>query len=371
MVNPADPADPGQKKRNLMTEVLDISISNARCQSHMKAALTPPDTEEKIVKVRAALKAAKEAAKEAGRPASEDQSVCDLKQELEAATGSVVRIGGDSPIAIAAACDWIVRSTMTHAMDNTREADHKMVEISALHAGDPTSLDVWHLISELPSIKSYDPETESTLKSQRAAENKSQKEHREAAKKAREAGETSLEKTIPSDDEDDHDGPTTTFHTYVDAATKAVKQKPEYATMRVANRLREVLSQVVAEFVERYSKVAKVVILEVLCVRTLNANHLKAIIKSVYVAKTGVENDAGMVAIIEYMTEKVELYHAHLEAEKLRKWEEMDPAKKSEIEAKRASSEGEKVKAAAITAKTKAVEMAHKAKSLAAEVKKL
>jgi hypothetical protein len=367
---PAGAAE-AKKKRNLMTEILDISISNARCQSHMKAALTPAETEVLLTEKRAALKAAKEAAKAAGRSVDEDDDVASIKEELDEITEKVVRIGGDAPIAVAALCDFVVKSAMRYAMDQTLAAEHKMVEISALHSGDPTSLDVWPLICNLPSITSYDPENEAALKAQRAAENKALKEAREAAKKAREAGEAVEEvKKAPAepedDDDEDHHGPSTTFHTYVDAATKAVKKGEAYSSMRVANRLREVLSQAVADLVARYSLVAKVVVLELLGVRTLNASHLQALVKSIYVSKLGVEDHPGMVAILAYVTEKVERYHAHLESEKARKWEEMDPAKKAELEAKKAAAAEAKKKRDAANAKAKAIEMAQKAKALAA-----
>jgi len=366
------PAAEAKKKRNLMTEILDISISNARCQSHMKASLTPADTEALLTEKRAALKVAKEAAKAAGTAVEDDETVASIKEELDEITEKVVRIGGDAPIAMAAMTDYVVKSAMRYAMDQTIAAEHKMVEISALHSGDPSTLDIWPLICNLPSITSYDPENEAALKAQRAAANKALKEAREAAKKAKEAGEVveEVKKAAEDDDEDDddHHGPTTTFHTYVDSATKAVKKEEAYAQMRVAHRLREVLSAAVAELVARYSLVAKVVVLDLLGVRTLNASHLQAIIKIAYVSKLGTDENAGMQALLDYVAEKVALYHAHLESEKTRKWEEMDPAKKAELEEKKAAAaEAKKVRDAA-TAKTKAIEMAQKAKALAAQV---
>lgn len=366
------PASEAKKKRNLMTEILDISISNARCQSHMKASLTPADMEALLTEKRAALKAAKEAVKAAGGDAEADAGVAAIKKDLDDTTEKVVRIGGDAPIAMAAMTDYVVKSAMRYAMDQTIAAEHKMVEIAAIHSGDPSTLDIWPLICNLSSITTYDPENEAALKAQRASANKALKEGREAAKKAKEAGAGDADeaKVVAADDDDeDHHGPTTTFHTYVDSATKAVKKEDAYAQMRVAHRLREVLSAAVAELVARYSLVAKVSVLDLLGVRTLNASHLQAIIKIAYVSKLGTDDNAGMQAILDYVAEKVALYHAHLESEKDRKWEEMDPSKKVELEEKKvALSEAKKVRDAA-TAKAKAIEMAQKAKALAAQVK--
>lgn len=366
------PADADKKKRNLMTETLGISISNARCQSHMKASLISPEIEAQLTEKRAALKAAKEAAKAEGRAFDDDDDIASLKADIDEITEQVVRIGGDAPIAMAALADWVAKSCLRRAMDQTIAANHKMVEIAALHAGDLSTLDVYALIQDLPAIVTYDPENERTLREERAAANKAQKAAREAAKLAKEAGEPAAakaEKEVAEDEEDeDAHGPSTTFHTYVDNATKKVKEDETYAAMRVSQRLREVVSDIVAEFVSRFSKVAKVSVLELLGVRTLNAGHLQALAKSIFVLKTGDEEDENMKAVLDYVAAKLKLYHDHLEAEKSRKWEEMDPTKKAELEAKKAAAADAKKKRDAENAKTKAIEMAKRAKELAAQV---
>lgn len=355
-----------KKKRHLMTETLTIDISNARCQSHMKAALTHTKTETLLAEKRAALKAAKAAAKAAGRAIPKDADVASIKKELNSITSGLVRIGGDAPIIIASLCDLVVKSAMRYAIGQTLAAKHTMVEISALFSGDPTILDMWPLICDLPSITSYDPKYEIELKAQRAMKNKNLKASREAAKKSREAGAAAenVKKAAPDDDDDDDDDdedrrivPTTTFHTYVASATKTVKKEEAFPLLRVSNRLREVLSQAVAELVARFTVVAKVAVLELLGVRTLNASHIKTLIKIIFVKQTGVEDSPAMVEILAYVSKKVASYHTHLEDEKIRKWGEMDPAKQKEILDKQAAVAEAKKKRNIIHAKAKAIFM--------------
>lgn len=327
-------AESGKKKRNLMTEILGISISNARCLSHMKATLTPPEAEI-LPKLREELKNLKAAAKMEG--AEEDdppEKVVAKQKEIEALNSEIVRIGGDAPIAMAAMCDYIVKSAIAYSMGQTVQAGHKMVELSALHAGEPSkNLDVWPLIASLPSIAEYDPTVEAALKTQRAAENRAMKEAREATKKARDddsagpeaaasAGPEAAASAADCDAEDgdgEPGGSTTTFHTYVDQATKAVKKDEAFASMRVANRLREVLSKAVAEFVDRISRVAKVSTLELMCVRTLNAKHLLPIFKAIYVSQLVVKEYPRMLPALDYVNCKVKAYEQY---EKDRKKEE-------------------------------------------------
>lgn len=359
-----------KKRRNLMTEILDISISNARCQSHMKAALVPADLEASIGEKRAEIKSAKE----------DDKDTTELKKELDELTEGVVRIGGDAPIAIAALSDYVVKSTMRYAMDNTLSSNHKMVEISSLHNDDcGTELEVWPLICDLPSISSYDPEHEALLKADRAEKNKAQKEAREAKKTAGEQS-TKTQATNNESESDEADGESprvsTTFHTYVDAATKMVKKEETYSTMRVSNRVREVLSQMVAELVARYSHVAKVVVLELLGVRTLNASHINALVKSIYISKVGVDTmtESGdnlvISPVLDYISEKVRLYHEHLEQEKERKLEEMDPEEKAKLEEEEVEKAKAKKRRDAENAKNRARKMAAKAKELDTIAKK-
>jgi len=352
------PAAELKKKRNLMTETLDMSISNARCQSHMKVCFVPASTEAELTEKRVALRAAKGAARAAGRSFDDDADIAVLKEEIDAITEQVVRIGGDAPIAMAAFADSITKECLKHAMDQTIAAGHKIVEIAALHSGGLSSIPVWPLICDLDAIKAYDPEHEAVLRQERAVVNKAQKAAREAVKKAREVGEAGADDGDDDDNDEDHHGPTTTFHTYVDNATKVVKTEAAYGAMRVSQRLREVVSDVVAEFVARFSKVAKVNVLELLGVRTLNAGHLLAIAKSVFVLKSGCEEDAGAQAVLSYAAEKVKLYHDYLEAEKTRKWGGMDPVRKAELEAKKAAVAEAKKKRDAENAKKKAVETA-------------
>jgi hypothetical protein len=341
-----------RKPRHLMTHTLSMAISPARCQSHMKANLTPPNAETDLAEKRAAHKAATGAAAVA------------IKAEIDAITATIVRIGGDAPVAMAAMADFIVKSAMRHSMDQTMLAKYRMADVSSLHAGDPTVLDFWPLVCNLEAIKTFDPENEAALKVQRAAANKVLKEARE---KAKESG--AAEPPPPKEEEGDGHGPTTTFHTYVDSAMKCIKGEEKYTTMRVAHRLRDVLSAVVAELVERFSLIAKVSVIDFLGVRTLNAKHLQAIIKIAFIAKTGDEADPGMLELLAYIDAKVDLYNQHLASEKDRKLAEMEPAKKAELEAKEAEAAKAKKKRETISMAQKAQVLAQKAKKSAEEIK--
>lgn len=372
--------DAQKKKRTAMPAVLDISISSARCQSHMKATLTPAEVEVQLIEKRAALKVAKDAAKEADRALADDATVVALKKEIYAIGADVVRIGSDAPVAMATLADMVVKDVLEFAMDQTLAAEHKMVEVAAIHSGKPQNMKVWPVICNLPAISEYNPEHEAELRKERAAANKVQKLAREAKKAAKDGKEVTAEakeaaeavaaqKDAPADDDEQH-GPATTFHTYVDNATKAVKADDKYKTMRVSHRLRDVVADLVAQLVSNLSLVAKVNVQDLLDVSTLKACHLQSTIKAIYVHAYGTEDNQGMKEVLAYIDEKVRRYKDHVQAEKQRRIDEMDPEKKAEIEAKKAeAAEAKKIRDAA-TAKEKAIKMAQHAKELASAVGK-
>jgi hypothetical protein len=313
-----------------------------------------------LARARAELKAAKAVA--GGSPADEAaQTLAELKLGINKIAGQVVRIGGDAPVAMAALVDWIARSCLCRAITRTAVADHKIVDLAALHADGIATLDVYPLICDLPAVKDYDPEKERALRAERAAASKAMKAA--AATRRAKEGEGAAPSSEPNDGEEGP-APASSFHTYVDNAMKKVIKDNGFGQVRVSLRLREVVSDIIAEFVARFSKVAKISVLDLLGVRTLNAARLLALVKTVYVLKTGAEDNEDLLAIIGYVTAKVALYYDHLKAEKTRRWEEMPESKKTELLARKEASLGLKKKRDAELAKKRAIEMAMKAKEL-------
>jgi hypothetical protein len=343
----------GEKKhtRNQLTDVLSIDIAPARVHSHIKNAVLPPAIEKQLTEKRELLKAAKAIAQQAGQPleetegeplAAETAGVLQLKEEIKQLSQQVVRIGGDAHIATAALCDWIAKNLLRHALGQTLAAEHKIAEIGALHSGGLESHPVWPLVCDLGALADYDPAQEEELRKARTAANKAQKQARTAAKRLREEGGEEAANGVGPGGEDEAGGApapgekggaapqaggTTTFHTYVDNATKGVKQEePFEGKVRVSYRLREVISETVAEFVERFSQYAKVNVLELLDVRTLNAKHIVAMVRGAYILKLGADGPAAAAGVVDYVNDKLTLYGVHLENERRRKERKTQPA---------------------------------------------
>jgi hypothetical protein len=347
--------DETRARRRQMTQILGIDISNARCQSHMKNSLIPPELREELDSLQEELKTACE---------EDEDDIASAKERISALTENLVRIGSDAPIAMAAICDYTTKAVIRHAMDQTLAAERKVVDVAAIHQA-TDNLDVWALIGRLPVIRSYDPATEEELRKERAAANKAAKAAREAAKAAREAGEAG-----EADEADAAAAPaatrgSTTFNTYVDNATRTVKSDEQYATMRVSNRLREVVATLIAELVSGLTRMAKIAVQDLLHVRTLTAGHLTTQVQMVLTFQGG-----DFSALEEYVSEKIATYRAHLESERVRKWSEMSDEKRAEIEKQRADVAETRLRNRIKNAKTRAKNSATLAKKLTKDLKK-
>jgi hypothetical protein len=365
-------------KRHQMTQVLDIDISNARCHAHIKAKFVTAEIEELLTKKRAELEAAKKASESKGKSAKEDAACMELRHEINKITESIVRIGGDAPIAMATIVNYVAREMIKYTMDQTIAANRKIVDVGALHSGDMSRMPAYALIRPLPSITSFNPEQEEDMRRERAVANKLAKDTRESNRKAKDATETKAtvaatksEDEEEQEDQEERSNTNSKFNTYVDNVTKSVKQEEKYKSMRISNRLREVISQVVTELVASLSSMAKVAVLDLLQVRTLTAGHLKSIIRILYTHQLG-ECASSMEELLAYIDEKLKSYYEHNKTEKQRKvasqFDGMSDDVRTAFNVKQTADDNKRKVLRAESAKKKAIEATQKAKLLAAEV---
>jgi len=373
---PAEDAEP-KKHRVQLATVLGIGISQARCATHLKYYLGDEAVEAEIKELRAEVKAATEAKEEA--------KVADLKAQISEKSKTLVRTSSGTPIAAATMMNSLVIELIRYGMDQAIAGQRKIVEVAHLHENSPESLSLYPLFDKCASWAGYDPAHEEELKKQRTAQNKAAKDAREAKKKAAEeeekAGGKPAAKTpakaAPAADADDGEsgGVKTTFNTYVENTLKTVKAeelpdgtKP-YATMRVSNRVREYISDMVAEAIARLACLARIIVTYAMDVRTMNADHIKVVVRML-LTDAGRSEDQ-IEEVTQQIDDKLKIYHDHLESEKAKKAEELTDEKKAEIAQKKAETEIARKKKQADMAAKRAVESAEKAKALRAETAKL
>lgn len=368
----------GKKSRVQLAMVLEISISQARCATHLKQSLGDEAIEAQIKELREELKAAKDA--KDLTPAAKSAKVDGLKKKIADLSKSIVRMSSETPIATATVMDNMAKELLMFGMDMAIASDRKIVEVSHLHEGNPENLVYYPIFSKLPTYAGFNPENEEELRKKRAAENKAAKEAREAKKAAEEKKAGAARAARPpakaaradAEEDDDEEGAEhtkTTFFTYVENAIKIVKQNEPYRTMRVSNRMRECLSDIIAEAINRLACLARILVTRVMGVRTMNADHVKAVVHML-IADAG--RPADQIDEVEaQINAKLALYHEHLKAERAKKFSHLDAEKKAELERKKVESDIARKKKQAEQAQARSVEAAARAKSLAAETEKL
>lgn len=358
---PAEHADAAVKRTRVqLAHILGVDVSQARCATHLKQNLGDETVEGEIKDLRAALKKAKE----------DGADLEPIKAQIAEKSKALVRISGETPIAAAVIWDGAVKEILRHGMDQAIASDRKIVDTPHLHDGSPPSLVYYPLFSKCEIWDRYDQDHEEELKKERAASNKAAKEAREAKKAAaEEKGAKAPAAKAPAaeeDGEEDNESPTkTTFYTYVENALKTVKKDEPYKSMRVSNRVREYLSELVAQGIARQALLARIIVQRVMGVRTMNADHVKAVVHVLMADEGRIPEQINQVT--GQIDEKLNLYHEHLAEEKAKKAAALDEAKKAEIERKKHEFDLNRKKKQAELAKKRAIEAAQKAKDLSAE----
>ncbi len=375
-----------KKARHQVTVVLGLDVSQARVTSHLKNNLGDPESETRIKELRGQLKTAKEAGDEAQAE--------ELKLLINEEAKKLVRISSDAPIALATAADVMVKELIRHAMQQAHAADRRMVEVSHIHSGQITELSTWPLFRNLPSFENYSEDAEEELKRKRAAANKEAKEAREAKKGAAEQQRPAAPSVAavpakggakggakapapvveePADEEpgdlEPHTGKTT-FFTYVESALKKVKDEgPNFRNMRVSNRLREYCADLITELIVRFSRLARIMVMSVMDVRTLTADHIVSIVRVLMVDEH--RADDIVEETITHIKEKLEVFREHVKAERQNKMNLLPEEKRRELEQKRTEQENLRKRKAAETAQKRAEEAATRAAELAEKVAQL
>jgi len=359
----------GEKKTRVqLAAVLQISISQARCATHLKQNLGDEEIEAEIKALRKTMKEAKEAGKM--------DEVAELKKQISEKSQSLVRISSETPIATAVLCDCAAKELLRHGMDQAIASERKIVEVSHLHDDDPAELLYWPLYKQCAVWAEYDPDHEDELKKERAQANKAAKEAREAKKaspapkpapKNGAAAKKPAEEVEEEEDQPEHTK--TTFVTYIENSLKEVKKEEPYKSMRVSNRVREYMADLIAQMIARLSSLARIIVQGVMNVRTMNADHIKAVVRILLTDEGRSQEDIDEIA--SHIIEKLDAYHKHLNDEKVKKTNAMSPDKVAENKRKQLELEFNRKKKQIELANKRSADAALKVNALAVEASKL
>lgn len=340
------------KKRQQLTDVLGISISPARCAAHLKKNLANKEIDTEIHNLREKLKVS-----------TDDAEKTKLKEEISSLSQKVVRISSETSTVMAVICDGFVEDLLKHSINETLASNKKMVDVSYIMSGDHKKNLYYSIYHKLPTFVNYDAKVYEELRKKKLEENKK-------AKKAKKEGEGSdAEVPPPVTPVAVSDDGKTTFNTYIDAVLKNVKkdlQLAENIKIRTSIEVRDFLSDMIIECIKRFVTLSKIFVQQIMGVRTMNSNHIKAIVH-MFMKDEG-NTDEQIDLVINRINEKIDLFQKHVVSEKANRLADLDEVTKQDLLNKQAEKSKNRKKKELQLAEKRAVEAAERVKKLAEEV---
>jgi hypothetical protein len=284
-----------------LTTLLGLHITQSRTKSHLQYNLNNA-TRDLI-----------SAAKAGGDAAAES-----------AASSNIIRMGRDAPVGVAAALSYGIEELIMHAFEVARGKNLKTARKSHLYKGFVEDIDTFAMWNTLPSYIAYKEQLE-----------QDDDEEDDAAPEDVVAAEDEVEKVT-----------TTTFYKYFGDAVNAVKAKDggTYKDMRVQKEFRDFGSDLVAEAVKRIADTAKVLVHDVVNVRTLYHSHIRAAIKLILIA--GGARETARDRVLSFIDEKNVIYKEFITSEGARRESSKSVEDKATDEEKKKTTEHARMKRA-------------------------
>ncbi|MDE2100847.1 MAG: hypothetical protein KGL39_26610 [Patescibacteria group bacterium] len=322
-----------EKKRQRWSDVLDISISSARCQTHLRNRIINKEIKAELKEMRTRLKAL-------GDSEDKKEEREALKAEIKKKGQEQLRMSSETPVAAATVADYMIKELIDFGLNEVVSAEKGTLSVIHLHEKRAEGLLTFSLIRNLPSYRDFNAEEEK--------QRKGKEEHKEEA--AAEGEATT--------------GAKMTFKTYVEAAiAHQRKQDERFASLRVSTRIREYCSDLIVEFMAHIAMLAQDLITKHsdgeeeadeakeakedeakddegrFSARTLTAGHIKTVIS--ILLKNEHRDPKDIHKLLKYVDDKVQRYKEHVKAARAEK-----PDAELTDEEKAAKAEKEKDKAA-------------------------
>jgi len=316
-------------KRQQLNKTTGVYISSARVRCHLDK-LTLNNKIDSLIKVckedpmyveycslmeKVAVEGASESAAEDVKKRLEElkSEAESVKAKLSALSHERVRFSHETPIVFAIICNEMVTQLFTHALEKTLSSKHSMVKVEHLHT-DVEQLSLYPLFKSLPTFsrdhakllaesvkQSKDKELAAALSQAEKAFKKKYKvtqprNKQDSAVVKQESAEASTEPSVsteasvpePSDEAEaslDQKEPKerkTTFVCFILSICNEVKQKLSQGKIRVSVAIRQYLSDMLVEFIQR---MAPLVYLTAGCMKNKTINDVAVLhtVKSVMV----------------------------------------------------------------------------------------
>lgn len=255
----------------------NIHISRARCEWHFRNFISDEAIESQI-----------KALKELQKVTTDEGELKSNKTKIDELNKNLIRISQYTPHAISVICDLVIKDMISRGITQILQSGKKTLDISYFYSSDINESYLY------PLIKSLSTYTDGYKKLEDMSKKKLKKSEEEEGV-TEDGGDTDVEEL----------GSNMTFTTYINKAIIDVKKSFD-TKITIGTKVKKYLSDLLTELIKRLAVMAKALLKNVINVRTIAPNHVKAIISLLLldgnVAEVEVENT---MAIID---EKLKLF---------------------------------------------------------------
>lgn len=235
-----------------LADFTNVDIANPRIKRHMNANNINRVIDSELAKWQNDFSTFQSEGKE------DSERTNDFERRIEALRSERRHISADASRILSVVCNEMVRQLLCHGMDQLKDG-HGLVTIKHLHTPGFENLGTYPLFRTLKSWASQ--ETTIRITEQLAARDTEiarltkelNRANKRLGKDAVEAAEDEEDVEGAAEEVDDENSNVVNFRTYVGHLYTRLKQDAKYENARCANKVREYLSDIIVEFLDRVS----------------------------------------------------------------------------------------------------------------------
>jgi len=256
VVDPSSVVDTSEKKKALPA-IGNIHISRARCEWHFRNFISDNVIEQQI-----------KALKELQKDNTNEEELKLNKAKIDELNKNLIRISQYTPHTIAIICDFVVKDIIKNGITQVINSGKKSLDISYFYMGE--SAQASYLYPLFKNLLSY-------------IEGSKKVDEPPAKRKSKKKGEDVEEEDVQSaaeqhtDTEGEESVSNMSFNTYITNCISDVKKSFD-TKITIGTKIKKYLSDLLIELIKRIALITKSLIRNVINVRTVAPNHIKAVI---------------------------------------------------------------------------------------------
>lgn len=284
---PSDAATAPNDKKKLPPSIGNIHISRARCEWHFRGFISDNAIEQQIKNL-----------KELQKETTDEDALKANKTKIDELNKNLIRISQYTPHAIAIVSDSVVKDIIRYGITQLLNSGKKSLDISYFYTNGIQELNLYPLFKSLSSYVEGSKRVEEPTK-KKVSKKKGEETEDEEVNAAESGADTD------AGAETDTEGTSMSFNTYINNAILEVKKSFD-VKITIGTKVKKYLSDLLIELIKRIALITKSLIRNIINVRTIAPNHIKAVISLLLLDGNVSESAADEVLV--FIDEKIKVF---------------------------------------------------------------